>query len=85
MPYRTTIGGTVFGFADFRDLMVKATPERSGDQLAGIAAYGPVERLAARWRSPICRSRPSADCPPWCDMAADHRIVTKSSRFRAVA
>ncbi|MGG2479083.1 ethanolamine ammonia-lyase subunit EutB, partial [Rhizobium sp. BR5] len=25
-----------------------ATPERSGDQLAGIAAEGPVERLAAQ-------------------------------------
>ncbi|EHH02912.1 ethanolamine ammonia lyase large subunit [Agrobacterium tumefaciens CCNWGS0286] len=28
--------------------MAKATPERSGDQLAGIAAEGPVERLAAQ-------------------------------------
>lgn len=48
MPYRTTINGTVFGFADLRDLLAKATPERSGDQLAGIAAGGPVERLAAQ-------------------------------------
>jgi ethanolamine ammonia-lyase large subunit len=28
--------------------MAKATPERSGDQLAGIAAEGPFERLAAQ-------------------------------------
>jgi ethanolamine ammonia-lyase large subunit len=28
--------------------MAKATPERSGDQLAGITAEGPVERLAAQ-------------------------------------
>ncbi|MDI4235446.1 MULTISPECIES: ethanolamine ammonia-lyase subunit EutB [unclassified Bradyrhizobium] len=48
MPYKTTIEGTVFGFADLKDLMAKATPERSGDQLAGIAADGPVERLAAQ-------------------------------------
>jgi ethanolamine ammonia-lyase large subunit len=48
MPYRTTIEQTVFSFADLRDLMAKATPERSGDQLAGIAADGPVERLAAQ-------------------------------------
>ncbi|MHC2336904.1 ethanolamine ammonia-lyase subunit EutB [Bradyrhizobium sp. USDA 4454] len=48
MPYRTTIEGTVYGFADLRDLLAKATPERSGDQLAGIAAEGPVERLAAQ-------------------------------------
>ena len=48
MPYKTTIAGTVFNFADLRDLMAKATPERSGDQLAGIAADGPVQRLAAQ-------------------------------------
>ncbi|WP_454624900.1 ethanolamine ammonia-lyase subunit EutB [Bradyrhizobium cenepequi] len=48
MPYKTTIEQTVFSFADLKDLMAKATPERSGDQLAGIAAEGPVERLAAQ-------------------------------------
>src|SRR5260370_41559412 len=48
MPYTTTIEQTVFRFTDLRDLMAKATPERSGDQLAGIAADGPVERLAAQ-------------------------------------
>lgn len=48
MPYRTTIKSTVFSFADLKELMAKATPERSGDQLAGIAADGPVERLAAQ-------------------------------------
>jgi ethanolamine ammonia-lyase large subunit len=48
MPYKTTIEQTVFTFADMKDLMAKATPERSGDQLAGIAAEGPVERLAAQ-------------------------------------
>ncbi|UZE47575.1 ethanolamine ammonia-lyase subunit EutB [Rhodopseudomonas sp. P2A-2r] len=48
MPYKTTIEGTVFCFDDLKDLMAKATPERSGDQLAGIAADGPVERLAAQ-------------------------------------
>lgn len=48
MPFKTTIDGTVYRFADLRDLLAKATPERSGDQLAGIAAEGPVERLAAQ-------------------------------------
>jgi ethanolamine ammonia-lyase large subunit len=48
MAYKTTIEQTVFSFADLKDLMAKATPERSGDQLAGIAAAGPVERLAAQ-------------------------------------
>src|ERR1700733_4752983 len=48
MPYTTTIEHTVFRFNDLKDLMAKATPERSGDHLAGIAANGPVERLAAQ-------------------------------------
>lgn len=48
MAYATTIEGTRFVFPDLRTLLAKATPERSGDQLAGIAAEGPVERLAAQ-------------------------------------
>jgi len=48
MPHTMTIEKTVFRFDDLRDLLAKATPERSGDQLAGIAAEGPVERLAAQ-------------------------------------
>ncbi|QND46334.1 ethanolamine ammonia-lyase subunit EutB (plasmid) [Rhizobium lusitanum] len=48
MPFTTTIENTVFRFGDLKDLLAKATPERSGDQLAGIAASGPVERLAAQ-------------------------------------
>ena len=38
MAYRASVGSTVFAFADLKDLMAKATPPRSGDRLAGIAA-----------------------------------------------
>ena len=48
MPYTTTLEHTAFRFSNLKELMAKATPERSGDQLAGIAAEGPVERLAAQ-------------------------------------
>jgi ethanolamine ammonia-lyase large subunit len=48
MSFKTTIEQTVFRFEDLKDLLAKATPERSGDQLAGVAAQGPVERLAAQ-------------------------------------
>ncbi|MGJ5207644.1 ethanolamine ammonia-lyase subunit EutB [Bradyrhizobium sp. HKCCYLR20261] len=48
MAYSTTIERTVYRFADLKELMAKATPQRSGDELAGIAADGPVERLAAQ-------------------------------------
>jgi len=48
MAYRQIAAGTTYRFDDLKTLMAKATPERSGDQLAGIAADGPVERLAAQ-------------------------------------
>jgi ethanolamine ammonia-lyase large subunit len=48
MSYSTTIEHTVFRFDDLKDLLAKATPEKSGDQLAGIAAESPVQRLAAQ-------------------------------------
>ena len=48
MAHRTVIDGTVFAFDDLKTLMAKASPQRSGDSLAGIAAEGPVERLAAQ-------------------------------------
>ena len=38
MVYRTTIGQTVYAFGDLKEVMAKATPLRSGDMLAGIAA-----------------------------------------------
>jgi ethanolamine ammonia-lyase large subunit len=46
----STCKGTRFSFPTLKDLLAKATPERSGDQLAGLAADGPVERLAAQMR-----------------------------------
>jgi len=43
-----TVGGTRYGFADLKDLLAKATPHRSGDVLAGIAAATAEQRMAAR-------------------------------------
>ena len=48
MSYRATIGHQVFGFADLRELMAKASPLRSGDRLAGVAAQTAQERVAAQ-------------------------------------
>jgi ethanolamine ammonia-lyase large subunit len=48
MTYFTTLGQTRYRFDGLKSLLAKATPERSGDQLAGVAADGPVERLAAQ-------------------------------------
>jgi ethanolamine ammonia-lyase large subunit len=46
--YRCTLGQTVYRFADLKTLLAKATPARSGDELAGIAAGSPEERVAAQ-------------------------------------
>jgi len=49
-PYTQTIGGRTYSFPDLKALMAKATPERSGDQLAGVAAESAEERVAAQIR-----------------------------------
>ncbi|MDP3067064.1 MAG: ethanolamine ammonia-lyase subunit EutB, partial [Methylocystis sp.] len=46
--YATTIRGTSYRFPDLKTLMAKATPLRSGDCLAGIAAASAAERVAAQ-------------------------------------
>ncbi len=48
MAYRHTIDSTTYVFADLRDLLAKATPPRSGDRLAGIAADSAQQMIAAR-------------------------------------
>ena len=48
MSYRHVIDGTVWDFCDLRTLLAKASPLRSGDQLAGLAADSELERMAAR-------------------------------------
>ncbi|MDQ0346125.1 ethanolamine ammonia-lyase subunit EutB [Ancylobacter vacuolatus] len=48
MAYRTVAGSQTYAFADLKDLMAKATPLRSGDMLAGVAAATAEENVAAR-------------------------------------
>jgi ethanolamine ammonia-lyase large subunit len=48
MAYRHTIDATSYVFDDLRDLLAKATPPRSGDRLAGIAADSAEQMIAAR-------------------------------------
>jgi ethanolamine ammonia-lyase large subunit len=43
-----TIRGTVYRFGSVKEVLAKANAERSGDQLAGVAAHDAVERVAAR-------------------------------------
>ena len=48
MIYRQIIDSTAYVFEDLRDLLAKATPPRSGDRLAGIAARSAEQMIAAR-------------------------------------
>lgn len=46
--YTHTAGTRTYGFRDLKDLMAKATPARSGDLLAGVAAHSAEERAVAQ-------------------------------------
>ena len=48
MAYRHTVGNTAYVFDGLRDLLAKASPPRSGDRLAGIAAESAEQMVAAR-------------------------------------
>src|SRR5258708_6937170 len=46
--YAATLGGTRYAFPDLRSRLARASPARSGDALAGIAAGSAEERVAAQ-------------------------------------
>ena len=48
MTYQATLRHERFVFADLKELFAKANEEKSGDQLAGIAATSEQERVAAK-------------------------------------
>jgi ethanolamine ammonia-lyase large subunit len=48
MPHAHTIGGQRYSFPTLGRLLAKATPARSGDELAGISAATAQERIAAQ-------------------------------------
>jgi ethanolamine ammonia-lyase large subunit len=48
MSYSHTIDSHTWTFTDLKSVMAKATPARSGDYLAGVAALDEAERVAAQ-------------------------------------
>lgn len=52
MAYKVTLGINSYIFRDLKELLAKASPKRSADELAGIAAIDHKERAAAQ----ICLS-----------------------------
>ena len=46
--YANTIGNVVYHFEDLKTVLAKASPSRSGDDLAGLSASSAEERVAAQ-------------------------------------
>ena len=64
--YSATIGARRYAFADLKTLLAKASPLRSGDQLAGVAAETGEERVAAQFALadlPLATFLPSTSFP----------------------
>ncbi len=49
MSYRCTLGNRRYTFSDLKTLLAKASPARSGDVLAGLAAESAEQRVAAQF------------------------------------
>ncbi|MBM3098777.1 ethanolamine ammonia-lyase subunit EutB [Gluconobacter cerinus] len=49
MAYRCTLRGEQYTFDDLKTLLAKASPARSGDELAGLSASSDAQRVAARY------------------------------------
>lgn len=48
MVYQHRIGNFSYTFPDLKTVLAKASPEKSGDQMAGLAATSEQERIAAK-------------------------------------
>ncbi len=48
MKLSATIRGESFTFSSVKEVLARANPPKSGDDLAGVSARSPVERVAAR-------------------------------------
>ncbi len=55
--YARAVAGTRYSFSDLKSLLAKASPLRSGDVLAGVAATDSTERVAAQMRTASLRPR----------------------------
>ena len=48
MKLKTTLLGKTYQFSSVKDVLAKANEEKTGDQLAGLAAETAQERVAAK-------------------------------------
>ncbi|XWK70844.1 ethanolamine ammonia-lyase subunit EutB [Tunturiibacter gelidiferens] len=69
MAHAHTVASVRYTFDSLADLLAKATPARSGDELAGIAATTAQQRVAAQRTladlpSPTSSTKPSSPTRP---------------------
>ena len=48
MRLRSIIGGETYAFSSVKEVLAKANEQKSGDELAGVAARSDSERIAAK-------------------------------------
>lgn len=74
MKLKTTIRGNSYTFNDLKELFGKANEERSGDELAGVAAQDLKERIAAKW---VLSELPLADIRNAPLLSPEHDEVSR--------
>ncbi len=86
MAWRQAVGTEQFVFDDLKRLLACASPARSGDALAGVAAGSERERVAARWALADVPLRAILECP-LVDPATDEvsRLIVEQHDAAAFA
>ena len=85
--YAATVAGTHYAFSDMRELLAKASPLRSGDQLARVAAADARER--GHWKDYMeayedaIRETATPESP-WYVVPADNKWFTRAVVAAAV-
>jgi len=83
--FHSTVAKKSYSFKNLKELLAKASPARSGDALAGIAAENDEERVAAQLVSPLGATLPPPT--PLADVPTKAKIptlVVAGSRFLVV-
>ncbi len=87
--YNTILAHRSYRFANLKELMAKASPARSGDNLAGIAAQSAEERMAAKMALADVPLREILDNPliPYEDDEVTRLIIDThdKSAFQAIS
>ena len=79
MILKTRLFGHTYQFKSLREVMAKANEEKSGDQLAGIAAESAEERVAAKIVLSEITLQDVRNTPPFVRMMKSHESFRTTS------